>query len=125
MVHVLCSTRTSASARGVVTAGKLCENKRAVTRYLMANSLTPREIQARIRSGASVADVAAEAGTDVERIEAFAGPVMAEREHIAAVAQTATVRQRGEAGSHRRLGDLIERRLSSRGLDASEIVWDA
>ena len=91
----------------------------------MANSLTPREIQARIRSGASVADVAAEAGTDVERIEAFAGPVMAEREHIAAVAQTATVRQRGEAGSHRRLGDLIERRLSSRGLDASEIVWDA
>ena len=91
----------------------------------MDNALTPREIQARIRSGASVDDVASESGMEVEHIEAFAGPVLAEREHIAGAAQTATVRRRGEAGSHRRLGDLITQRLRSRGIDAEGVEWDA
>lgn len=39
----------------------------------MSSGLTPREIQARIRAGASVAEVAEEAGVDAERIEGFAG----------------------------------------------------
>ena len=91
----------------------------------MDNALTPREIQARIRSGASVDDVASESGMEVEHIEAFAGPVLAEREHIAAAAQTTTVRRRGEAGSHRRLGDLLTQRLRSRGIDAEGVEWDA
>ena len=89
------------------------------------NALTPREIQLRIRSGASVAEVAEETGMDLERIEAFAGPVLAEREHMAQSAQTATVRRRGEAGTHRRLGVLIGQRLRSRGIDADAIEWDA
>lgn len=91
----------------------------------MSNTMTPREIQARIRSGASVAEVAAEAEMDAARVEAFAGPVLAEREHIAAAAQTATIRRRGEAGTHRRLGDLIDNRLTSRGLDTEDLQWDA
>lgn len=91
----------------------------------MSNTLTPREIQARIRSGASVAEVAAEAEMDAERVEAFAGPVLAEREHMAASAQTATIRRRGEAGTHRRLGELIDNRLTSRGLDSGDLQWDA
>ena len=89
------------------------------------NALTPREIQLRIRSGASVAEIVEETGMELERIEAFAGPVLAEREHMAQSAQTATVRRRGEAGTHRRLGDLIGQRLRSRGIDADAIVWDA
>jgi hypothetical protein len=89
------------------------------------NALTPREIQLRIRSGASVAEIVEETGMELERIEAFAGPVLAEREHMAQSAQTATVRRRGEAGTHRRLGDLIGQRLRSRGIDADSIVWDA
>ncbi|MHA6511910.1 septation protein SepH [Tessaracoccus sp. Z1128] len=89
------------------------------------NALTPREIQLRIRSGASVADVAEETGMEPERIEAFAGPVIAEREHIARSATTATVRRRGEAGTHRRLGELIVQRLRSRAIDADAIEWDA
>jgi hypothetical protein len=43
----------------------------------MDNALTPREIQARIRSGASVSDVVSESGLDASRVEAFAGPVLA------------------------------------------------
>lgn len=89
------------------------------------NALTPREIQQRIRSGASVSEVVAETGMEPERVEAFASPVLAERQHIAHAAQTATVRRRGESGTHRRLGDLIGSRLRSRGIDSSGIEWDA
>ncbi|GAA4905904.1 septation protein SepH [Tessaracoccus lubricantis] len=91
----------------------------------MDNSLTPREIQTRIRSGASIEDLVAESGMPAERIEAFAGPVLAEREHVAQSAQTATVRRRGESGTHRRLGELITSRLRSRSIDADEVTWDA
>lgn len=91
----------------------------------MDNALTPREIQTRIRSGASAADVAEESGWELSRIEAFAGPVLAEREHMASAAQTASIRRRGESGSHRKLGDLIFQRLTARGIDADTVEWDA
>ncbi len=91
----------------------------------MENAFSPREIQARVRSGASVADIVSESGLDAARVEAFAGPVMAEREHIAASARTATVRRRGETGSHRKLGDLIAQRLRARGIDDDQVTWDA
>lgn len=91
----------------------------------MDESLTPREIQARIRTGASVADLVEESGMPAERVEAFAGPVLAEREHVAQSAQKATIRRRGEAGTHRRLGELISARLRSRSIDADDVEWDA
>ncbi|NHB83679.1 DUF3071 domain-containing protein [Tessaracoccus sp. HDW20] len=106
-------------------AGRLCPTSRHTRTRNHGQRYDPREIQARIRSGASVADVAAESGMDPERIEAFAGPVLAEREHIAGAAQATTIRRRGEAGSHRRLGDLIATRLRSRGIDSDRVVWDA
>ncbi len=91
----------------------------------MDSSLSPREIQARIRAGATLEEVAAEAGVDQARLAAFAGPVIAEREHMARQALSCTIRRRGEAGSHRRLGQLVAERLQTRGIDADEIVWDA
>lgn len=89
------------------------------------NALTPREIQQRIRSGSSVAEVVDETGMDQSRVEAFAGPVLAERQHMAQASQTATVRRRGESGTHRRLGDLLAARLRPRGIDTDTIAWDA
>ena len=90
----------------------------------MNSALSPREIQARIRSGESVTDVASDAGVDVAEIEGFAGPVLAEREFMAANALKSTIRRRGE-NSHRRLGELVQDRLQQRGFDADAIVWDA
>lgn len=90
----------------------------------MNSALSPREIQARIRNGASLADVAADAGVEAASIEGFAGPVLAEREFMATSALGATIRRRGES-SHRRLGELIAERLQHRGLDADDIAWDA
>lgn len=90
----------------------------------MNSALSPREIQARIRGGESVGDVARDAGVDVSDIEGFAGPVLAEREFMVTNALKSTIRRRGEQ-SHRRLGELVNERLQQRGLDADAIVWDA
>ena len=45
----------------------------------MQTSLTPRDIQARIRAGESLEDVAGVAGIPPDRVERFAAPVLAER----------------------------------------------
>lgn len=90
----------------------------------MDNALSPREIQARIRGGDTVAAISEGIGHGpCPRGQVFAGPVLAEREHIATAALSATIRRRGEAGSHRRLGELIAHRLRSRGLDADDVTW--
>ena len=51
--------------------------------------LRPKEIQARIRAGASVEQVAAAAGVDIERVEGFAHPVLLERSRAAELATAA------------------------------------
>ena len=91
----------------------------------MESALSPREIQTRLRSGATLAEVAAEAGVDEARLEGFAKPVLAEREHIALTALSCAVRRRGDGAGHRRLGELLTSRLQARSIDADEITWDA
>ena len=80
----------------------------------MESALSPREIQARIRSGESVEDVARVAGVDRERVERFAAPVIAEREHVAGLAMTSSARRRGETSSHRTLRGALNERLLAR-----------
>ena len=91
------------------------------------SSLRPRDIQARIRAGESAEEVAAAAGTTAEKIMAFAGPVLAEREHMAERAQKASVRRKaGEAGTARTLGDAVAAHLRTVGLDPAGVVtWDS
>lgn len=91
----------------------------------MESALSPREIQTRIRSGATLAEVAAEAGVEESRLAGFAKPVLAEREHIALTALSCAVRRRGDGAGHRRLRELLTSRLQARSIDADEIVWDA
>lgn len=91
----------------------------------MDSSLRPREIQSRIRAGESADDVARAAGVPVERIEGFAAPVIAEREHIAGLAQTSPVRRAGESVAHRPLRTVVTERLLSRGVDIDSATWDA
>jgi hypothetical protein len=89
--------------------------------------LRPRDIQQRIRGGESVDDVAAAAGTTVDKIMPFAAPVIAEREHMVERAQKGSVRRRaGEpAGAVRTLGDAVAQRLSQFYLDPDVIAWDS
>lgn len=93
----------------------------------MESSLRPRDIQARIRAGESPEDVAAVAGTPVERVMIFATPVLAERAHVARGAQTASVRRRSAdpASTVRTLGPAAATRLREEGVDPGSIEWDA
>jgi Protein of unknown function (DUF3071) len=91
----------------------------------MESSLTPRDIQSRIRAGSTLEAVAEVAGIPLDRVERFAGPVLAEREHMARLAMTSSVRRRGETSGHRSLRMAVNERLAARGVDADSIVWDS
>ncbi len=92
----------------------------------MESALRPRDIQARIRAGESPEAVAAVAQMPMERVMAFAGPVLAERDHIASLAQRASVRRRGGAESPtRNLGAWVTDRLRTRHVDPASAEWDA
>ncbi|WP_456787338.1 septation protein SepH [Cellulomonas sp. P5_C5] len=87
-----------------------------------AGTLSPREIQARIRAGATTQEVADSAGLPVERVRRYEGPVLAEREHVAEQARATRV---GRDAGAPTLGDLVTDRLAARGVDPASLAWDA
>src|SRR6478609_6089035 len=87
-----------------------------------AGTLSPREIQARIRAGATTQEVADDAGLPIERVRRYEGPVLAEREHIAEQARGTRV---GRDVGAPTLGDLVTDRLAARGVDLASLAWDA
>jgi hypothetical protein len=91
----------------------------------METSLSPRDIQARIRAGSTLEDVAKVAGLPLDRVERFAAPVLAEREHMARLAMSSSVRRRGETSAHRSLRLAVTERLGTRGIDLETVAWDS
>lgn len=89
-----------------------------------AMSLRPNEIQARIRAGASTAEMAEELGVPESRIEPFAHPVLLERARIADVAKQAhPIRDDGPAKLT--LWEILATAFAARGHSLSESTWDA
>ena len=87
-------------------------------------TMRPREIQDRIRSGASLTELAAEIGVPVSRIEPFAHPVLADRASIAQQAKQANpVRDDGPAKLT--LWEVLATAFAARGLDLTTTEWDA
>ncbi|CQR61293.1 septation protein SepH [Streptomyces leeuwenhoekii] len=86
--------------------------------------LRPRDIQARIRAGASAEEVAQLAGIPVERVRRFEGPVLAERAFMAERARKTPVRRPGE-NSGPPLGEAVQERLLLRGAEKDTVQWDS
>jgi hypothetical protein len=86
--------------------------------------LRPKEIQAKIRSGASVEQLAAAAGVDVARVERFAHPVLLERARAAELA-TAAHPVLADGPSVLTLLETVTSALVARGLDPEDTNWDA
>lgn len=86
--------------------------------------LRPRDIQARIRAGASAEEVAQFAGIPVERVRRFEGPVLAERAFMAERARKTPVRRPGE-NTGPQLGEAVAERLLRRGADKDAVQWDS
>ena len=91
----------------------------------MDSALSPREIQARIRSGARVADVADEAGVSVEDVEPFAVPVLAELDHVVSTALDGPIRHRNNPSSRRSLRSVVDRVATKVGFDPDDLTWSA
>ncbi|GGR41361.1 septation protein SepH [Streptomyces netropsis] len=86
--------------------------------------LRPRDIQARIRAGASAEEVAQLAGIPVERVRRFEGPVLAERAFMAERARKTPVRRPGE-NTGPQLGEAVAERMSLRGAEKDTAQWDS
>ncbi|MFC9248284.1 septation protein SepH [Streptomyces sp. NPDC057136] len=86
--------------------------------------LRPRDIQARIRAGASAEEVAQFAGIPVDRVRRFEGPVLAERAFMAERARKTPVRRPGE-NTGPQLGEAVQERLLMRGADKETAQWDS
>ncbi len=80
--------------------------------------LTPRDVQHRLRHGTELTDLAAEAGMPLDRLEAYATPVLAERSYVADLAKRCEV----DAGGT--LAESVLHRLAARGV-TEEPSWDA
>ena len=90
----------------------------------LESKLRPREIQARIRAGQSLDEVARDAGIPIDRVMRYAGPILHEREHIAQEAAKAGVK-RDDHGAVMLLGELVAERLEERGVPRDGMEWDA
>ncbi|MCF4140711.1 DUF3071 domain-containing protein [Streptomyces sp. Tue 6430] len=86
--------------------------------------LRPRDIQARIRAGATAEEVAQMAGIPVDRVRRFEGPVLAERAFMAERARKTPVRRPGENAGPQ-LGESVQERLTLRGADKDTVQWDS
>ena len=90
----------------------------------MDSTLRPKDIQARIRAGASVEQVAAKSGMPASRVERFAYPVLLERSRAADLAQKAhPVLSNGPAVQT--LSEVVTLAFRTRGHNIDKALWDA
>ena len=102
--------------RSVTTASKQSEASKT------ALGVSPRDIQTRIRRGESVEQIAQESGVAEDRIARYAGPVLAERNHMANRAQQTFLRR---PESDVTLFEAVMNQLADRDADALVCIWDS
>ncbi|MFE4198754.1 septation protein SepH [Paenarthrobacter sp. NPDC056912] len=97
-------------------------------------AMSPRDIQARIRSGSTAAEVAELSGLPLGNVQRYEGPVLAEREYVARQARAIEVAApapghdvfRSVFGDNpATLGEMVAHRLSAHGIDSSTVDWDS
>jgi Protein of unknown function (DUF3071) len=104
--------------------GEKTESSQSQPDAEVPNVLRPKEIQAKIRAGASVEQLAEAAGVDVGRVERFAHPVLLERARAAELA-TAAHPVLADGPSVLTLLETVTQALVARGLDPEVTNWDA
>jgi len=98
----------------------------AVSKDRAESALTPKEMQARLREGATPEEVAKDAGVPVTRVLPYAAPVLAERERIVEQARAAVIHRTRGPNGQRPLGEVVDAHLSdTAGLKPESIEWSA
>ncbi|WP_332643334.1 septation protein SepH [Aeromicrobium sp.] len=111
------SSLVAKSSRSGIPAGQL--------EIKMESSLSPRDIQTRIRRGETVESVAESAGVPVDQIDRFAGPVLAEREYMCEQARKTTIRRKHVGGTGVLLGILVSENIAADGGVPESATWDS
>lgn len=97
-------------------------------------AMSPRDIQSRIRSGSTAAEVAELSGIPLAKVQRYEGPVLAEREYIAQQARKVEVASPAPGQEVYRsvfgdnpasLSDMVGHRLTAHGIEPSTVEWDS
>lgn len=92
----------------------------------MEPTLSPRDIQTRIRRGESPEQVAGDSGMSLEKVRGFAVPVIAEREYMVEQARKTSVRRlQSSGGPGLLLGPLVDESLAAQGVPPDSVPWDS
>lgn len=120
--RVAVDARLAAALRSDPTRG--ARSRPGQLEIALESQLTPREIQARVRAGHSVDEVTHAAGISIDRVERYAGPVIAERQNVVEQAQRAPAR-RASNGKAPALVELVEARMAEQQAARDTAEWDA
>lgn len=120
--HIRADHRTASLLDALSRAGKSDSSQLEIK---MEIALSPRDIQTRIRRGESPEAVATAAGVAVERIMAYAVPVLAERDFICEQARKTVIRRKFVDGASVVFGPLVDEQLIARGGNPEAAGWDA
>ena len=96
---------------------QLARTERSAARF------SPREVQSLLREGVALEEVARRTGAEPADVERFAGPVLAERDHIVSTAQAVPVSLGVADEEASTFGSVISRRLSQQGATGER--WSA
>lgn len=86
--------------------------------------LRPRDVQALIRAGVSLEDVAERSGWTVEKVRRYEPPIRAERDHVALLVQEMSIGH-ADADGPATFGQRVVARLEQRGVPVEDITWDS
>jgi hypothetical protein len=87
--------------------------------------ITPREIQTRVRAGASGESIATEFNAGLDWVLRFAAPVLDERARMADDARRAKARRSTTEGQTVVFGEAVDERFAAHGIDPTSVRWDA
>ena len=85
-------------------------------------TLSVKEVQARLRAGALIEDIAREARWSYDKVERFAGPILQERAYILSVANQVVIRQQNREPLT--FIEVVTNRLTSNGVAAESLQWN-
>jgi hypothetical protein len=88
-------------------------------------AISPREIQMRVRGGASPQDIADANEMSVDRVLRFAGAVLEERSRVAQEARRARARRSTSDAQTVVFGDAVDMRFAAHGIEPSAVSWDS
>jgi hypothetical protein len=86
-------------------------------------TMSVKELQARLRAGSSIEDLAREANWSFEKVERFAGPILQERAYILSLANKVTIKSSGAREANSFI-EIVTKKLAANGVSGESLDWN-